>query len=335
MENNQLVPMYQSEDAKEIIYVKGKRKNKKPALKGLILLLFIVVCAVVIFNFSKIKSYLFGEITNNTITDTDTNASTDSSNESPDTSIPENLIPDNCFEFFEATKCFEQLTNESSLEIGALEYSQVKASEIYSKYGKDAPVVLIIHSSALESYSNGQYYSVNDQFYSRDKNVSIIGEIICSELNSKGINAIHISNIFANGGIYSSTKEYESAITQSLKKYPSIEYVLDISRGIKINSDLSMKKPINTINNVKMAQVKITVGSDTNNNFWEKNLSLALKIATENNDIVSDVILSPFSLSQELSPSCLQIDVGDFSNTFEEASYAAIELSNRLCHLIS
>ncbi len=336
MENNQLVPMHTKEESSEIIFVQAKRKKKKSALKGLILLLIIAVCVVVAFNFSKIKEYLAEGLTTDDVptkedSDTDLNSSM---NSTTDTSPPQDTVPKDCYEFIEATKHFEQLTNDASLEIGALEYEQIKASEIYKKYGNDAPVALIIHSSALEGYSNGKYYSQNDEFYSRKNNVSKIGEIICNELISKGVNAIHIDSSFANGGIYSSTQEYENAINQALKKYPSIEYVFDISRGIKINSDLTMERPIALINSLNMAQIRITVGSDANDRFWERNLSLALKIATENNDIVSDVTLCPFSLSQEISPTCLQIDIGDYSNTFEEASLVAIELSCRLASLI-
>ena len=332
MENNQLVPIQVKDDSKEIICVQSKRK--KSAVKGLIFLLFIAIIVVVAFNFSKIKGFFEKRFPSEAPIESDTNMESDSSTESTNVSPPQDIIPENCYEFIETTKYFDSLTNDTSFEIGSLECNIVSASEIYKKYGNDAPVALIIHSSALECYSNGKYYSQNDEFYSRDKNVAQIGDLICNELNSCGINSIHISNIFSNGSIFSSTKEYEKAIINALKKYPSIQYVLDISRGVQINDDLTMNKPTTIVNSTQMAQIKIVIGSDEANRFWENNLSLALKLATDNKDIIRDVTLSPFSLSQELSPTCMQIDVGDYSNTFEEASLVAIELARRLSSLI-
>lgn len=335
MENNQLVPVQSTEkEEQEITFVKSKRKpkNKKTALKGLFALFLIALGFIICLNYDKIQSYFDKDTDSNF--PTESNTDTESSDDSSDEQITD-IIPSGCYGIIEANKSFQQLKNESTIDVGALDLTPIKASEIYEKYGNDAPVVLIIHSSVLECYSNGKYYNTSDSFYSNEKNVGQIGKIICDKLNANGIKTIHIDSIFANGGIYSSTSEYESAIKQALKSYPSIEYVFDISRDITINDDLTMEKPVAYVNDIKMAQAKIVVGSSASNSFWEKNLSLALKLATSSNDIVCDVTLSAFSLSQELSPSCLQIDIGCFSNTYEEATLLAKEIADRISGLIS
>ena len=96
-----------------------------------------------------------------------------------------------------------------------------------------------------------------------------------------------------------------------------------------------MTKPMCNINGLKIAQMKIWIGSSTKNELWKENLSLATMIASQNSDIVSEVVLSPFTLSYELCPQTLKLDIGAYSNTYEEALLLAEEASNRIASLIS
>jgi len=114
-----------------------------------------------------------------------------------------------------------------------------------------------------------------------------------------------------------------------------MQYIFDISRDVLINDDLSMTKPVCERNGNKMAQLKITVGTSEGNDAWKSNLSFATMLASKNSSLVSSVVLSSFSLSQHLCPVSLKIDVGAFSNSFDEAALLANELSICLADLIS
>ncbi len=332
MKNNEIIKV--ENDSALILYKKPRKRFGKLLFALIILSIAVAVC----LNFNTLLSFIRSlngvndesNHTSDTNSDTSTESSTNSSipNDTPSTnSSLSDIAPSGSYKILEKTFSFSEINNQTSYEIGAIEYSPKKAQEIYAKYGNEAPVVLIIHSACKECYSNGEYYSTSDDFYSSNENVKEIGRFIANELTGLGINTIHIDSIFKNGTLYSSKEEYENALTNALKEYPSIEYVLDISRDILINDDLSMVKPICNINENKMAQAKILVGSSEDSDLWKKNLSLATMLGSKNPELVYEVILSNFSYSYQLCPSFLKIDIGAFSNTYSEA----LSLSKELC----
>ena len=355
MDNKDII-QYVNDDIEEnsVMVVKGKRRKKKGSLfkRLFCIALIAVACYYTYQNFGEIRSlanklivqYRNGQanksqpVDSNTDTDTDTNSG--SYDDSNITDLPENdiQIPTDALNIFESTGKFVEIYNEAEIEI---DYSKlpedfITVEDIYKKYGNEAPVVLIIHSSCKESYSNGTYYYTNDSFYSNENNVSTVGKVICDTLNESNINAIHIDDIFANGGIYNSRAEYESCLSEALKRYPSISYVFDISRDVLINDDLTMNKMIASINGSCVAQIKIAVGSSTDKSkaFWHKNLAFAKMLATENSDLIYNVTLAGFELSQNIAPVSIKIDVGSYSNTINDAILAGKELAKSICNML-
>lgn len=329
--NNELVPINMINDDKAIQLYKKKRK-KHMLFKAILAIIFIIIALSIYFNFDEFFSHNNDANSLDTSTN-DLHSTSESNTQQPQPPIQN--IPSNSFEIIEESFIFSSITNQTEHELEVVEYSPKKASEIYEKFGKEAPVVLIIHSACLESYSNGRFYTQNDDFYSYKNNVRDIGKTLATRLTSLGINTIHIENTFANGGIYSSKEEFEAVLKETLKKYPSIEYVFDISRDMLINDDLTMTKPVCSINGAKAAQMKIWVGSSVKNELWKNNLSLATMLASKNPDIISEVILSSFSFSYYLCPQLLKIDIGAYSNSFDEANILANELASRLTNLIT
>ena len=350
MDNNELIPTI-SDDISEnsVLVVKRKKKRKKHFFfkRLLCFVLIMGLCYFVYRNLNEIKVMAnkivdkFSSGNNNepsfdsSIIDSDS-LSSDSGVVSP----PEDIftIPSDAFEIISNTGNFTEISNEAEISLD-FDYSNshILANDIYKQYGNEAPVVLIIHSSCREAYSNGSYYYTDDSFYSNENNISLVGKIICDTLNDNNINTIHIDDIFANGSIYNSNVEFEKALNQALKMYPSISYVFDVSRDIIINDDLSMNKMVSNINGKDIAQIKLIIGSssDENKTFWHKNLSFASKLAENNSDLIYDVTLSKFELTQNISPISMRIDVGAFSNSIDEAILAGNELALRICNLLS
>ena len=71
-------------------------------------------------------------------------------------------------------------------------------------------------------------------------------------------------------------------IRAMLKKYPSIQIVLDIHRGSMYQKDGSRIKPVTKIGDKKIAQIQIVTGCEDGNvtdfPYWEKNLTFALNL---------------------------------------------------------
>lgn len=350
MDTNAIIPAENKENDIEensVIVVKQKKKRKKYFFfKKLICFTIIIGLSYFAFiNYKDIKDFILDKFTieQSNINQTNENSSEDNNlsvDNSDNLNTPnENInIPSDAYKIFEKTMLYTEVTNETELEINldCSNENYALANDIYKQYGNEAPCVLIIHSSCLESYSNGNYYKNSDSFYANQDNVSLVGKIICDTLNDNNINAIHIDDIFANGSIYSSTKEYKKTLEAALKKYPSISYVLDVSRNVIVNDDLTMNKMICNINNNNLAQIKLTIGSSTNenNSFWHKNISFANKLALENSDLIYDVTLSCFELSQDIKPIAMRIDVGAYSNSINEALLAGHEFALRLSEML-
>ncbi len=351
MDNNKLILIDTEDDIPEnsVMVVKRRKKRKKHSFFKRLLCFVIVLglCYFAYTNFDKIKLVVnniadnFNNAQNNE--NPPNNDSSENDNLSSDSDVP-NIpsdtikIPTGAFEIIQNTGSFTEISNEAgiNLDFDFLNNSYTLAKDIYKQYGNEAPVVLIIHSSCKESYSNGSYYYTDDSFYSNESNVTLVGKAICDTLNDNGINSIHIDDIFANGSIYKSRAEFEKALNEALKRYPSISYVLDISRDILINDDLSMNKMVSNINGIDTAQIRLIVGSsgDENKSFWHKNLGFASKLATENSDLIYNVTLASFELSQNINPISMRVDIGAFSNSIDEALLAGNELALRIRDLL-
>ncbi|MBQ8546674.1 MAG: stage II sporulation protein P [Clostridia bacterium] len=220
--------------------------------------------------------------------------------------------------------------NESGCEFDfSIKFSKTTLDEIYRKYGNDSPVVLITHSLVTEAYSNGKSYSTDDNFYAENENVGDIGEVICERLNALGIGAIQLNELYASGAIHSSQAEYKKSLEETLKKYPSISYVFNISRGTSINDDLTMNKSYITKNGEKYAQISLTSGTnwDTASSEQIENVRFAFdfsKFINKNTqNFVKENVISRYPLAQNISPLVANVDIGDYSNSFEEARRSA------------
>lgn len=340
MKNTDLIPIESK------IYENDKRKRKSSFLRKLICyLLVLTICYVSYVNFDKIKSYISDlnvdfeseqeNITSENDTDTQENDK-ENNNQVQEENIA--IIPENAYKIHGITSVFSKINNKSTLDIDTEVSNEAlpQVSETYAKYGKDAPHILIVHSASQEAYSNGEYYFTNDNFYSSNNNVSDIGKLICDTLNENHVNTIHIDQIFGSGGIYHSRDYLESTVNEALRKYPSIKIVLDISRGVIINDDMSMNKTVTELNGNTVSQISLTVGSDIENGvIYYKNLNFANALYNESNNLVYDIAVAPFKLSQDIEPLFLKIDVGAYSNSYEEASFSAYELANIICSLLS
>lgn len=264
-----------------------------------------------------------------TDTATDTNSNENSEGTNQDTNQNQGnteVIPSGSYLIKEASNEYK-ITNESGCEFDFTEsISPTTLSEIYSRYGSEAPVVLITHSNKRECYSNGKYYFTSDNFYSDSDNVGQIGALLTKKLNDLGINAIHLDELYASGSIINSSDEYEDSLASTLKKYPSISYVFNISRGVYINDDMSMQKELVLYQDKSYAQLLITSGTgwDKASENQTKNVLFALDFASFTNSMVSNLIsenrISRFDLSQNIAPYSMNIEIGSFANSFSEAN---------------
>ena len=316
---------------------KNKKRQNKKRIKSavrLALLLFIClgiagVCRHLPQIISTFENIFPNEQVQNEAQDTE------NGNNSQET-IPEQSIkiPEGNYQILDTGPQKYTLTNESGCDIKPEDVTITTISETSKLYGSTAPLVLVTALHIRESYSNGKYYSPNDDFYCDENNVGELCEIIANKLCTLGINAISITELYASGSLFGSRTEYEKSLEGTLKKYPSISYVFDISRGTNIKDDLTMDKNTFNINGESAAQITLIsgTGSNTLSENQRKNVHFALDFSEFSFDAAPYLVLenkiSRFPISQNISPFVCEIQIGTYANSFDEAKTGALSFAS-------
>ena len=188
-----------------------------------------------------------------------------------------------------------------------------------------------MHTHTCESFMDedlGYYY---ESFYSRNTdnkyNVTQVGDAIEAKLKAAGIGVIHDTTKHDDPSYNGSYNRARNTIQKNLKKYPSIQVVLDIHRDGLMKDTKEKIKPTCVIDGQKAAQIMIISGCDTDGSLafpdWEYNLRLALRLqqSAENMypGITRPLYFSQTKYNMDMTHGSLLIEVGSDSNTLQEA----------------
>ncbi len=212
---------------------------------------------------------------------------------------------------------------------------QLLASSANCKIKKNASYqVLLVHTHTTEGYadSDKDWYSKSTNPRTTDKSESVVAvaDEIEKQLNAAGIKTLHVTTYHdypEYTGAYNRARE---TIKSYLKKYPSIEMVIDVHRDSMTQDDGTKLKPTVTINGKKAAQVMIISGCDNDGklNFsgWRDNLIIATQLQKQMADdyegLARPLYFAPFRFNMDLTPNSLLIEFGTDVNTLEEATYS-------------
>ncbi|MBQ1995428.1 MAG: stage II sporulation protein P, partial [Clostridia bacterium] len=199
---------------------------------------------------------------------------------------------------------------------------------------KKEPSVLIFHTHTTETYPilEKSYYTESFITRSNDKgrNMVRVGEAIVEEIENAGFTVIHDKEIHDSKytGAYGKSRESVEAI---LKKYPSIQVVLDIHRDAIQDSDGTKVKPTATVKGKKAAQIMIISGCQEEGNpvknlpDWRYNLTFAVHLQQKLEELFEGITrplyFCPRSYNMNVTHCSLLLEVGSDSNTLEEAVY--------------
>lgn len=210
---------------------------------------------------------------------------------------------------------------------------------------KDEPTVLIFHTHTTESYQilDRNFYAVG--FTSRSMNASEnmvrVGTEIASQLQGAGFKVIHDTKIYDEkySGAYDRSGE---AIDEYLKKYPSIQVILDIHRDAIQDNSGTKTKPVVTINGKKSAQIMIISGCEgdgvTDFPDWQYNLRFALRLQKKCAEMYSGLtrplLFDNRRYNMYKGHCSLLIEMGSDANTLDEAAYSGRLLGDVLSELL-
>lgn len=212
---------------------------------------------------------------------------------------------------------------------------------------RNKPSVLIYHTHTTEAYQilDRDFYAQGYITRSKDTSFNMVrvGDEIVKELEKNGFQCIHDTEIHdvKYSGAYDHSRK---AVTEYLKKYPSVQITLDIHRDAIELSDGTKIKPTATINGHKAAQVMIISGCQERGNpvedfsDWRYNLVFAVtlqnKLETLFPGLTRPIFFAPRRYNMNLTRNSLLIEVGSDSNTLQEAALSGKMIGKALAEVM-
>jgi stage II sporulation protein P len=191
--------------------------------------------------------------------------------------------------------------------------------------------VPILHTHATEAFSGGDYsptsayHTLNTQ-----QNMVSIGAHLADLLQAGGIQVLQDTALHDTPSYNASYNNSRESIQKYLQEYPSIRLVLDLHRDSI--EDAAGNQVAQTVfsQGTALAPLMFVVGTDEGgltHPQWQENLSLALKLQVQLEDICPGICrninLRTQRFNQDLSPGAMLVEVGASGNTRQEALRAA------------
>ncbi len=207
-------------------------------------------------------------------------------------------------------------------------------SELYAEYGADAPVVLILHTHATESFADDGATSTSEEEYrslEASENMLAVGKALAEVLTARGINTIHCEEMFDRTDFTMAYYNASLKIRTILEEYPSVSYILDLHRdSIAYGNGEETIRPVTVIDGQSFAQIMFVVGTDhggSGHTEWDDNLNLALRLQSRIHEeypgLMRSVNLRSASFNQQYTKGSLLIEMGAVGSSIEEACRSA------------
>ena len=220
-----------------------------------------------------------------------------------------------------------------------IDYKELFEREVNLTKKSDSVLLYCSHTS--ETYKNSENfkfeYTGNYRTKDGDYNMLSVASIISSALNDRGFTTIFDTTPHDYTSYDNAYKNSMKTINNNLEKYSRFGVMIDVHRDAA--SDLSFGPKVE-INGKSTAKLMLVVGVGYEgfpNEYWEENLTLALKIAKLGEEmypgLFRHVLVRDARYNQHLSGGSLLVEVGATGNTLEEAYYGARCFANILAKI--
>lgn len=236
------------------------------------------------------------------------------------------------------------LMNETSYEpdLSALlnKKKPIESKEtLVSRYGEDAPLVLIYHTHGTEAYSE----SAGEGFRSTDtsKNVVAVGTALAKRLEELGVGTVHLCDMFDLEDFSTAYDRSTVAVRKALKKYPSVRYILDIHRDY-VDRDGEYVKCLSEVEGDSCAQLMFVCGTDeggSGHDSWQDNLTVSLQLQSllwqKYPSLMRPIDLKSASFYQDTGAGALIVEFGTCGNSLSEVLSSADIFAKTLSEYIT
>lgn len=223
-----------------------------------------------------------------------------------------------------------QLDNHTNgISVNVADYFKAKV-QLKLKEAKEGPQILIMHTHATESYAKGKgdkYKETDtDRTTNNDYNMVRVGEEMKKVFEKMGLSVVHDTTKYDYPSYNGCYARALTGIQKILKKYPTIQVVLDVHRDAIIGSDGTSYAKKTKIDGEQVAQIMLVVGTNdmglTHPN-WKQHLTLAAQLQKNmlaiDNGLPRAIDLRRQRFNEHATPGSLLVEVGTNGNTLKEA----------------
>ena len=216
----------------------------------------------------------------------------------------------------------------------------------YRGADQDAPVVLVLHTHATETYlPEGaiSYADANAETRTEDtaRSVVAVGDVLCEVLNGMGIPTLHCTTLFDAEDFQGAYDAAARVIRAYVAEYPTLRYVFDVHRDALCRENGDEIKPVTLVDGKRSAQIMIVVGTNeagANHPRWEDHLTVAAHLQARLNarypGLARPINLRSAAFNEQYTEGSLLLEIGAFGNTLTEAKTAVRALGSELGAMI-
>lgn len=224
-----------------------------------------------------------------------------------------------------------QKEQEEAAKTAKAEPSDEEETKTMKKASGD-PKVLIYHTHATESYlptSSGNYHTTKEENTVRDA-----GDVLEETLEAEGIAVVHDKTLHDNPSYNDSYTRSSETVKALLKKYPSIECIIDLHRDAMAGTDPG---PVTQVNGKTAATYSYVISNTTETYSSNKAFLADLNdAAAEDFDgYTGSVLERPYWYNQELSGKSILIEMGNNRNNIEEVRECARQFGKILAQVLN
>ena len=140
--------------------------------------------------------------------------------------------------------------------------------------------MLVFHTHASESYTPDAAFPYTPTETERTTdtryNVVRVGDELCTALEKRGIETLHIRSLFDTPTYAGSYDRSLAAVEQALEENPSVKVVIDLHRDSILTDEGEAYKTSCTVDGAETAQLMFVVGTDAGGLYhpdWRDNLN--------------------------------------------------------------
>ena len=201
---------------------------------------------------------------------------------------------------------------------------------------QNGPQVLIYHTHATEAYtpSGSDTYKPSGDMRTTDTNQNVVrvGTELCKVLEARGIETVHLTELYDYPAYNGSYGRSLAAVQAALKKYPTVQMTIDVHRDAILDEDGTKHKVSAEIGGKTVARLMLVMGTNASGlafDDWKTHLNYAVTLQSALNadhpGLMRSINLRKQRFNLHLTPGSMLLEVGASGNTLAEA-IAAVQL---------